>query len=564
MKQNQITTPWGQTTAQENSRQLLAGLSTSNNPKALVTTIQPHDFLVTWRMADDEQRADLLRLADKEQAAMLVDLTCWPSDKPDILELETLIGPLVESSLGGAIYTLDTLEPELRTLLLKSNVQVHLLEDRNEEIIVPDESELIVCPDGRYHVEFPDPDRVTNVERTLWNALLMRPFEEYQPELECVRHEFPSELQEMALRWRNGRLADFGFASRKEAMSLLVPVSSREVEKLAEIADSQTHPLPTEISLPILYSENLAGNAFLDAVLAMLRTSKDQALRSRADMLRAELASMVNLYLTATDADLSDLDAVARGSRWARDLLTLGLYETTKGDVGKGAHCLNVLTPSTFLQVGLGLVYPLRDRARALLGDLKLATRGRPGAIFDPPLYIGLTCLARDIPCYWLPLEKKQGLLSSLFEPRPDELVAFSNTEHIAAAERILEECESLGTLLFDGLKCEQPLLKETPASILVLTALANSVNSWDLEPRPLTFLEARAFGDQVLALEKEKFLADALSVLAPLVGTSQKGALTLKDEPDPARRLLLRLILIGHSRLLSDAPERVVLTQGV
>jgi hypothetical protein len=549
--------------AKDNAVSVLARMQETDNPGALVKTLAPHDLLLAWNEADDEQRVDLFRLADKEQAALLIDLRCWVNDQPDIAAVEETVKPLVLSGVGGAIHVLNTLEPEIRTLLLKSNVRIHLLEDRNEQVTVPDESELIACPDGRYYIEFPDPDRVSDVERAVWSALLYKPFEEYQPEIECVIHDFPSELQEMALRWRTGRLADYGFLPYEKAMSVLVPRSVSEVRQLATKASSY-HGMATQMTLPVLYEENLLGNAFLDRVIGLLWSSVDAIAQDRAALLGAELAAMTNLYLTATRTDISDVDAVARGSRWARDTLALGLFEAVDGDVEQGARFLHALVPAFFLQVGLGRIYPLRDRARVLLNDPRFAAVGQAAAVFDPPYFIGLTCLAGDIPSRWPALSGEAGRSISLFEPTPEELEPFSCPDDVLEAELLLGEAEIMGKLLFSALKFKEPPLRETPASIVVLTALANGAADRPLEAKPVTFAEARVFGQQALSIQEDQFLRDAMVVLAPLMEVDSVVHEGLEAEADPAKRLLIRLIQIGRNRLGADAAERVLLVEDV
>jgi hypothetical protein len=540
----------------------LAKISEADNPGPLVKALPPHDFLVAWRAADDEQRADLMRLADQEQVDLLVDLSCWLADFPDLDELEALIKPLAFSGLGGAIRVLDALQPELKTLFLKRNARIHLLENRNDEVPVDEGSEVIACPDGFYFIEFPEPQNVTDVERTLWGALLSQPFEAYQLELECIRHDLPSELTENALRWRTGRLADWGFVAKGEAVALLAPRSARDVRLLADKADVKLHPLSSIIQFPQLYKENYTGNEFLDRVIRLMEASDDETVLNRLDTVGAELTLMTGTFLTAISTDLKDIDAVARGVRWARDLWALGLYETAEGNIETGARQFVALAPGFFLQVGLGLTYPLARRAKALLADKRLGGRGAVGAIFDPPHRVTLSCLARDIPCRWPPLRKGGNLTSEHLEPFPGELAAFSSRDEIDYWEKLLSEAENLPALLFDRLECEAPPPEETPASMLVLTALANAASGREPKPTPLSYKDAVSFKERLVEQSLEKFAGDALAALAMISGVAPKGPLSPIDEADPSRRLLLRLIIVGRARLMESAPEHALLIE--
>ncbi len=552
------------TNAEKSIERTLALIADSDEPGAIVKELAPHDLLVAWRLADDEQRTDLLRLADKEQASCFFDLHCWSSYLPDLDDLETTVRPLVLSGTGGALYVLDILDAELRTLLLKRNVRVHLLENRNDEIPTTEGSEVIPCPDGSYFLELLDPDSISDVQRALLNVLLIRPFEQYQTEIECMRHDFPSELEETALRWRSGRLADLGFSSQEDAMALLVPRSVKEARRLAERSEKKFGSGILNIALPMLYRENLSGNHFLDRVLAILAASTIPEIERNTANLGAELSAMISSFLAAAGFDISDLDEVAQGAARARDILSLGLAETAESDLERGAHLLVELPPSIFIQVGLGLVYPLRDRARKLLLDSRFASSSRPEAIFDPPHHVTLTCLAQDIPCRWPMLEEGDNPWIDPVVPRKKELAAFSRLGEIAAADRILTEAELLGSFLFDTLGCEMPPPEETPASILVLTALANAANGHDTRPVPVTAEEAGLFKEQALLMEPGLFATDALAALLNTSPALENDTASPDEEPDPLLRLVLRLVLLGRARLGAQTLEQAVLIEPI
>ena len=548
-------------TATLSAEETLARLQDLDNPGPLVQSIPPQDLLVMWNLADDEQRADLLRLADKSQVDLLVDLKCWQGDTPNMDAVEELIGPLVMSGVDGAAQAFRLMEGELRTLLLKRNARVHVLENRNDDLVVPDTSELIACPDGYYHIEFPEPDLVSDVERAMLQALLYQPFDDYQAELECVRHELASDLTEMAYQWHCSRLADFGFATREEALSFMVPSSVEEVRQAAENADPIVY-FPSDIALPVLYRDSLKGNDFLDQVMETLAAAENDATTGRMASLATELTAMTNLYLSATGVDLGNIEAVSRQITWVRDMLSLGLSECADGDEEEGARLLSRLSPGMFLRAAWGILYPLRKRARRLLADRKIRPVGRRGAIFDPPYYIGLDCLARDIPCHWPALFKGDEPQHSLFEPGIDALAAFSTPKQVTRAEQLLEEAEQLPTLLFDTLKSEQPPVRGTPASILVMNALANAAAERDPIPKPILKEEANVFASEILSMSEDQLISDALAVFSPLVDVSLENSDDPDTDSEPMHRLLIRLIRIGRARLAADAPERALLIE--
>lgn len=533
----------------------------ADDPGPIIRTLEPYDLLLTWNAADDEQKTALLLETDRTQTDLLSDLICWHGDTPDIDAVQALFGPLALSSPEGAIRVIGLLGEEIRTLLFKRNCRIHLLENRNDDLIVPDTSELISCPDGSYFIELVDPDLVTDVDRALLQALLLLPYEEYQRELECIRHDLASELTEQAYKWHTGRLADYGFATREEAKSLIAPMPVDHLQRMAYTAAPIVR-FPSDLALPVLYHDHLSGNEFLDAVLEGIRTSDDPDIIHRAAALNAELAAMTNLYLSASATDISNLEAVTRSIGWARDMLALGLMETSESNEEEAIRLLTVLSPGLFVRAAFSVLYPLQKRARKLLALKKLIPPGRRGAIFDPPYHIGLSCLSRDIPCHWPELHTSDQPAHSLFEPGPKDLAAFSSRKQVAAVELLLEEAEQLPTLLFDGLNCEQPPVRATPASVLVMNALANAAAGREPTAKPILREEANVFAAEMLALNEEQLLEDALTVLTPLVYSELNTSEDESNDPDPMKRLLIRLIRIGRARLAADAPERGLLIE--
>lgn len=548
------------TTSREHARNILTQLHRADNPGPLVRSLTPHDFLTAFRMADDEQRADLLIIADKEQVELLFDLACWQGDKPDLAELSEVIRPTVESGLGGATRMLYTLPDELRTLVLKQHAVIHLLEDRNEVLQVPETSELIPCSDGYYFIEFPAPELVTDVERALFQALLLRPFEEYQRELESLRHEFPSNLEEDAYRWRASRLADFGFPTREEAIAILSPRSPEEVRHLADKATNPLHPLAGSLILPVLYREHLQGNEFVDEVLRTLLEEDSPETAERIDSLGVEFTAASNRFLAARGLDIGDPDAVARGITEVRNLFALGLISVSRGDIHDARRLLHWVDFAHFIQVGVGLTAPLRTRAQKVLRQLQFAPGARKGETLDPPHYVALTGLDRIVPGFWPPLidpEESQGLSPELIMPRDEHIRTFASEQEIEKLAVFLEEVEALPHLLFDQLELTRPLPAETPASILLLTCLGNMNSDRGKGCWPLTPEAAQACFKKYYNEDKQRFLGKALETLAPAVQISLEGTTDPAGEPHRNRRLLLRLLHIGHARLKTGMLEQ-------
>lgn len=550
-------TVFGQSDVQTHAKQVLEALETMSEPGPMVQALAPFDLLVAWNQADEEKRLDLLKLASAEQVQGLVDLTCWRVDTPDFDALLEVLRPAVLSSIPDTILVLEKIEPDLRTLLLGRKVRIHVLENRNDEVMVPDESELISGSDGSFFVELPDPDLVTEEERMLWRAVLFQPFEQYHRELEAIRWELRSDLEEQCYRFRSGRLADLGFLPREEAIASLVPRTVEEVLWLARSVEFPRLALEGEQALPVLYRESLRGTGFFDDVVEELTRDGNS---ERLSPLAAELGVSINQFVTALGTPLHDTEAVRRCARHCRDLLSLGLELSSKGEVREAARLLSALVPGLFVSVALGRLYPLRDRARALLRDKRVGSLGQPASALDPLYHVTLELLSRQIPAPWPGLSQAMDTAALVLPPLEHEVTGFANEWDVQAHERLLEEAEQLPWLLCEALQAPRALPAATPASVLVLNALANAAAGREPVPEPVSYAEAVEFGERAAASSEDALVYDSIAALSGAFDLDTSGEFDLNTDPDPSRRLLIRLVLIGLSRLRAAAPQKVLL----
>ena len=332
-------------------------------------------------------------------------------------------------------------------------------------------------------------------------------------------------------------------------------------QMLAAATDPQYLTTP-DFQTSAIVSENLAGNDLLEHALEFLQQSDDPVFQTKSERLGADLGAMTSLFLTGTRCDLGDTEAVARCARWARDILALGLRMVTGDNVAMGAKALAYLAPATILQAGMGMLIPLRQRARKVLADKRLDTTTTQGLRMDPPLDVILQSLSLDIPGRWPPLDEGRDLSPTPMDPLPGELVAFADLVQLGRAEDLLEEAEQLADLACDKLGWEPHVVDdrgEICGSTLLMTALVNLAKGKEPSAVPVTSDEAAAFREQVLNSGEEDLILDAISGLSPAMQVSADGTLHPALERDPLRRLILRLIHLGRARIASGDPSTIL-----
>jgi hypothetical protein len=199
--------------------------------------------------------------------------------------------------------------------------------------------------------------------------------------LSAIRYETPSDLEETALRWRTGRLADLGWPSLDEALSWF----ARPARAPAHAAGAPARPGG-------FFLAALARGTLLDRAAARL----DPAARDRFE---AEAAGAANAVLVADAVDPGELEAVRSAFEAARAYLELGLERLAGGDEEKAAAALVETPLKRVFQHGFGRVLELSWRAQRLL------ERAGEGSRFGSPLDEALAALAARRPRYFPGLE---------------------------------------------------------------------------------------------------------------------------------------------------------------
>lgn len=545
--------------SKEGAAQFLRELRHADVPQALVQKLGAHDLLLAMEQADDEQRADLLVLSSKSQFNQMVDFSCWEGFEPSLENLEQFISPLVQTGIGGALRAIDKMSDELKTLMFQNRVVVHLREERNEVFPdVPDSSEFIETPDGYYGIEIVDAEHCPDVVKELIRAVTFRPFEFYQRELEAIRHDLKFELMEDALRWRNGRLADLGFGTYEEGLALLAPRSAESVKEA--VAQKSVPPgTPLDSPMPMIYQENMKGRTLLDASFEVLANARDEKWQARSMLLQGELSAMVSLFLTGIQTDLADVDAIAKGTALARDILELGLTAVANTPE-EGAAVLAYQTPGQILQVGMGYLLPLRERARQLRRDHVLN-----GVTLDTPWQVVLDCVGSHIPMWWPALDDT-FISASVLEPLQEDLVSISSLARVASATAQLDELTAIRQMLVQlkwsaAANDTDSSSFENQPSGLVLTLLCNAYVDGTPTLDALAASDVEKFIPAFLGQRPNEMLVSSLKMLTLCLDVAAEGTLVPAEEPASLRRLLLRLLLVGRDRLESESFSSVIRT---
>jgi hypothetical protein len=484
----------------------------ARNPEALVQSLPADEVYFTIREIGLADAAPLAALASAEQFRVFLDLDCWRDGECDPHK----VLPWLRAARSGSNDSpreearwrrkLATLDPEILELILRATVVLHDLERDPDPPLESDR--FMNTPEGKYLLEF----QVEGVDylavRNLIDDFLAEdPFKTVRL-LEAVRWEFPSELQESALRWRTGRLADLGYPSLEEALSYY------------------SRP-PSKVERPAGLPERPAG-FFLSTIQrgTLLSRAADQLPPEPRDRFEMELVTTANAVLVADAVDPGDVPAVRSAFETALATLELGMEVLSGGDQDRALGVLSSAPLKRIFQHGFGRALELRWRAEKIFGAGGAGTNRAP--LLDPPLGEAMVALVRRRPLYFpgvdAPRSDWGSLAAAAFEAR-----AFLSAAEIDQTAAALEQADELAALArklgWSAPDEGQPFVPRL--SSLFLTALANERLGRPFAPTPLAPADLPAAAQALTKIDHPSLAAEGAA-----------GALLLEMARDRAEEL--------------------------
>lgn len=404
-------------------KQRLDRIFDAPDPGALVRALPADELYFTIQEVGLADAVELVQLASPAQFRTFIDLDAWRKDRLDPARAL----PWIRAARSGVRHDdadeaawrrkLAALDMELLELLLVGALRIHDLEEDPDPDLESDR--FLRTTEGKFLVEFLVEGTEYLAIRGLLDDLFAEDAFRAARLLTAIRWEFPSELEEEALRWREGRLHDLGYPPLQEALSWF----ARPAPGVRAMPGGPARPAG-------FFLELRPRGSLLARAFDRLPVEERQALE-------LELVAAANATMVADAVDPSDLEAVRRAVEASRALVELGLLELAGGPGEEQAAAVLGATPvKAVFQQGFGRLLRMRWRAERI----RAAAR-KEGRDFASPVAELLAGLVRRRPLYFpgveLPREEWGTPLSAAFEPRP-----FLSAEDAARAEAVLDDAE--------------------------------------------------------------------------------------------------------------------------
>ncbi len=385
-------------------RQRLDALIEGADARGLVRAVPAEDLYLAIAEVGLADAVEVVQLASPEQFRTCVDLAAWKANALAPLQVLAWLRAARGEDTGDFLRKVHFIDQEVLEIVLRSLTVMHDLEE-NPDVNPP--GVTMETPEGRYLIELKAEGLDLVALKGLVSDLVAENPLEATRLFEAVRWEMPSELEEIALHFRSGRLADLGFPDPAEAAELFTYV---DPEKLA--------PAPRPAPGPALEAARRVD--FVEAAFQGLDSGEAEALTQ-------ELRYLVNSALVAERAEPGDPAALRWVTELTRDYLSLGLEHLSGGDSEFATDAIREHPAKKCFQVGFSLTVTLKRQADRL-GHVKGA---RHGAV-------------------WWALDDEAAALEALQRPRPMKAVKvegadpvpFRTRRELAEARQLLGRVE--------------------------------------------------------------------------------------------------------------------------
>ncbi len=416
----------------------LRAIIDDSDAKALVRAMPPQELLITIKQVGEPDAAELVEMASGEQVRFFTDVEWWIGDALDTKRILKWIDLFIECGEEKVIEWLRVVDAELLVTILRKFILV----TKPDEGTKPEKLADTAAPytiDNIYHLHFFSDDA-----QRIWSRVLVlfasRRYDLYKRLMEGLVWEAGPETEELAIRWRNGRLRDVGIPDIDEA----IEVYRRLDERTFSTLPPKEAPLKFgDDEVPIRYPLAVAEGERLLLSDALSRIDDPEAI----DGIAQELAHLVNRVMVADHEDLADADAIMNAAVKVRATVSMGLEALASGDADRAAQLARERWLLNIFQVGYSRALDIARRAYGMT---------RRGWIADAPDAVEL--LGEPLAQIFDGVKRQRPMW---FVGGSEPYRSFLSLGEVAEASKALDKIEYLGELFFHRLK----LLEADPSS---------------------------------------------------------------------------------------------------
>lgn len=411
-------------------------LFASADPPAAIRALPSDEFFYLIHEVGFPDAMELLVHATAEQVQTVLDFSIWDKDQVSLDKSDDWLAALVEAPVEALGRWAQGIDVELLALLVRRRARIYDLS--LEE--APDEPEGVLwnSPDRLFTIEMvgsPDQTRVT--QRMIdslyrYSPVMMRRL------LVGMRADSDAELEEEALRWRSGRMADLGFVDYFEALQVYQEIDPASVH-IGEQPAPRVRPVGEaadgdHLRLPAVMAEKMSGRGPFARAVGKLQT------RDEVADLHFALVALSNRALSANRVAPSDDERIRDVLDRVSATLDLAVEFLARGDAEQEGAAVRTIPLVMLHRLGASLIGKVRKLAVALRGGNPFASLLPKLDIFEGDDSLVLHTLAKQYPRFPRLLDQPPAAGERPFASLADLATATRAIERAAAAVELLRK----------------------------------------------------------------------------------------------------------------------------
>jgi hypothetical protein len=483
------------------------------DPERAVRALPGDEFYYVVHELGLPDAGELLAFARPEQIQAALDFALWERDQIVPERASEWLEALSELPYEAVAAWISGIDVELFALLLRATSRVYDLSVEE----APDEGAgtLYPTPDNLFVLDVTgvgtgtrdasadgegdggEPPVSARAMIRIIDALYRADHNLARRLLVGARSELDSELEELAYRWRQGRMADLGFADYYEALEVYRELEPSSV-RLGEVAPGQNRVRPLD------ERDSADGGTRAPTALAELLGRGDSPFSRAAQALGASdevaelhyaLVTLTNRVLAADRITPGDDAAVAATLERLLATLDLGVEFLARGDREREREAVRTVPVTRLFRLGVSLVGKVKRLATTLRRRGPFAAAGRELA--EPEEALVLEAVSRSRPALAGIIDDPPMGADRPFRSLADLARATAAIERAAAAQALLVGLGLTPALVAPG----AALLEEAgvdgaavDAGLLARTALLGRILHPPMSLQPLQRQDVRDF----------------------------------------------------------------------
>jgi hypothetical protein len=355
---------------------LLAGA----DPVSAIRALPPDEFFYVLHELGFPEALDIMVHGTAEQVQGALDLAIWDRDQISTERADEWLAAMAEVPYETVAAWARGLDVELLALLLRQRARIYDLSLEEP----PDEPEGILfdTPDRLFTLELLGDEQTQRTTQHLVENLYRADQFMMRRLLVGMRSEIDVELEETALRWRSGRMADLGFVDFYQALEVyreLDPASVHlEPSPVASTRPPDESAADSHLRLPVVMADRLAGATPFARAVAGLTSAAEVA------DLHFALVALCNRVLSADRVSPGDDSTVAAVLARVAATLDLAVEFLSRGDDAAGVAAVQRVPLTRLFRLGISLVGRLHKLARSLVRDSPFAALRPTVELWEP------------------------------------------------------------------------------------------------------------------------------------------------------------------------------------